>query len=77
MEELGELGVPEWVFGGDDEGEIPNNALNSEAKEDDFDPPEIETVKTDICFGDLFEIGPHRLLCGDSTEAEDVERLRF
>ena len=39
IEELGELGVPDWVFGGDDdEGEIPNNALNSEAQEDDFEP---------------------------------------
>lgn len=34
-----------------------------------------ETRKTDIQLGDLFQLGAHRLLCGDATKAEDVERL--
>jgi DNA modification methylase len=34
-----------------------------------------EARKTDIKIGDLFQLGNHRLLCGDSTDKSSVERL--
>lgn len=53
--------------------ELPDMKIEASAEEDDFDIPEI--VETDIVLGDLFEIGEHRLLCGDSTQTDTFKKL--
>lgn len=59
--------VTEWGL------DIPDFPNNPDAQEDDYEIP--DEITTDIVLGDLFEIGPHRLLCGDSTQTDTFTRL--
>lgn len=62
-------------FSADELNEIFNDTL--EATEDDFDvEKELEEIKEPITkIGDTWILGNHRLVCGDSTNKEAVERL--
>ena len=61
---------------GFDETELANLFSNeNEAKEDNFD---VDAELEKPCFsksGDIWHLGRHKLICGDSTKAETFERL--
>lgn len=68
-EELNELDLGEFNLDWD----IPELIKSNEIEEDEFDGaiPEQPKAKT----GDIYLLGSHRLMCGDSTNEEDVKRL--
>jgi len=70
-EELAGIDIDMLQFGFEEMEELlPDNAAD-----DDFD---IDDEIPEIPFseiGDIYELGPHRLMCGDSTDAKQVETL--
>ena len=51
--------------------------LEKDAQDDDFDEDaEAAMIKTpQTKLGDIYEIGPHRMMCGNSCKEEDVRKL--
>ncbi|NTU66886.1 MAG: DNA modification methylase [Candidatus Moranbacteria bacterium] len=71
-----DLGVLlEVGFDDDDLSQIWDDSLETE--DDNFqEEKELEKIEeTEIKSGDLFEIGSHRLLCGDAHDPENIKRL--
>jgi 16S rRNA G966 N2-methylase RsmD len=47
--------------------------VEPEVEEDNFEPP--KEAKYQIEQGEIWQLGDHRLMCGDSTKIEDIEKL--
>ena len=53
--------------------ELDDPAKLEDAKDDDFDEEPPEEPKSKM--GQVFQLGRHRLMCGDSTKLDDVKKL--
>lgn len=56
---------------------VPDTEIDMPVIEDDFDVQGAldEIREPETLPGDIWQLGPHRLMCGDSTSEEDVGRL--
>jgi DNA modification methylase len=70
---FGDIDFEDLGISFDDIRPIEDAPKKLEAVEDDFEIP--DKIETNIVLGDLFEIGPHRLLCGDSTQTDTFKKL--
>lgn len=54
--------------------DLPDGLDETEIEEDE--PPELDETSEPISkLGEVYQLGRHRLMCGDSTKIEDVEKL--
>ena len=68
IEDLPQVTFPTGEKQGEGEGKP-----QTEVKEDDFDPD--AHYETKVKAGEVWQLGDHRLMCGDSTDADAVAKL--
>ena len=66
---LCEMGVPAW-----ETEDVSGSIEQKEVEEDDFDA-EKDHIEVRCKKGDIWQLGEHRLMCGDSVDLEDVKKL--
>lgn len=68
LEGIQELDMSAYGFDIEVDGE-PN------VEEDDFDPDDLDEEEPKTAHGDIYKLGDHYLMCGDSTSPEDIKKL--
>lgn len=58
-----------------DWGGEENTTETKEAQEDNFSEEEAQQAPAVVKRGEIYQLGEHRLMCGDSTDAEQVKTL--
>lgn len=73
LDELVDFDMSAFGFEDDENEDEQQTADEGEAEEDDYEVelPEEPTAKP----GDVYQLGNHRLMCGDSTSVTDIEKL--
>ena len=66
---LADWGVPAW-----ETEDIADSLTPKEVEEDDFDETK-DHIEVRCKRGDIWQLGDHRLMCGDSVSLEDVKKL--
>lgn len=74
IEELQDFGL-ECDFLTDLDIDKGNENTMDNVQEDDFDPDSVQGDEIEVKLGDIFQLGNHRLMCGDSTKDEFVNAL--
>ena len=69
--EWSDLALSDWGVGAEWEAETTKAEI---VAEDDFDE-NVDEVETKCRLGELWELGAHRLMCGDSTDTQILETL--
>jgi DNA modification methylase len=73
--ELGEQDFDVSMLGFDESFDFDFNDEKKEGLTDPDDVPEVEQNVFQVKRGDIWQLGEHRLMCGDSTLKDDVDKL--
>lgn len=57
------------------EPELVSDIMDRYSETEEDEPPAVEEGEADSKLGEVYTLGRHRLMCGDATKIEDVEKL--